>query len=401
VSWYTLYALLIFTPLVRGAVDDWAVSIIHLLTLLALTAFFLDRALAQNWQRVRTAMDKPMLCLIMLTVFSCFRSVHPYTSLWATVLLMNYAAIFYLIVHTVTDRSRLRNLIYLIIAIGVFLSGFGLLKRFGMNPFPWWDYGDLNAVNVTSTYKNHNHLAGYIEMSLPLMLGLFLFSFSGGKMFLLFVMLAAMILSLSRGGWISCFLSLSFMSFVLLTDPNFKRKRLMLYLILLTSFVFFTIIGSTSVVERMLTAAQKEEDASLDSRMTAWKGILEMTADYPAFGTGPGTFALAFTKYQPPGLSSRFTTAHNDYLQFVSELGLPFIAVLIWMMVALYKEGFRKLRHPSRLVRGTTLGAMSGITAILFHSATDFNLHIPANALLFAVLSGIVAVPVSHIESVC
>ncbi len=400
VAWHTLYVLLVFTPLVRGAVHDWAVSIIHLLTLLSLTAFLLDRALTQHWQRIRTAMDKPIFCLMMLAVLSCFRSVHPYSSLWATVLLMNYVTIFYLIVHIVTDRSRLRNLIYLIIGMGVFLSIFGLLKRFGMNPFPWWNYGNLNYPSefLSAVYGNHNHFAGYMEMVIPMMLGLFLFSFSGVKLLLMFVMLTAMILSLSRGGWISCFLSLSFMCFALLTDPHFKRKGLMLFLILLTSFAFFIIIGSTSVVERMLTATQKAEDESLDSRITAWKGILDMIADYPVCGTGPGTYALAVTKYQPPGLNSRFTTAHNDYLHFISEVGLPLIAILVWMMIALYRAGFRKLENPGRLVRGTTLGALSGITAVLFHSAVDFNLHIPANAILFTVLAAVVAAPIPRIR---
>jgi O-antigen ligase len=82
--------------------------------------------------------------------------------------------------------------------------------------------------------------------------------------------------------------------------------------------------------------------------------------------------------------------AHNDYLHFISEAGLPLIAIIAWMMIALYRKGFQKLKNPSRLVRGVTLGAMSGITAILVHSIFDFNLHIPANALLFTVLAATV-----------
>jgi len=396
-SYYTLYALLVFTPLARGAVQDWAVMLIHLLTLTSLTAFLSDRALTRNWQRIRTPLDKPILFLIILAGLSSFVSVHPRSSLWAMVLLVNYAAVFYLTIHNVNTRSRLRHLIYLIIGMAVFLSALGLFKRFGINPFTWWDYGDLNSVNVRATYKNYNHLAGYIEMSLPLMLGLILTGFAQIILlltaYLTFIMLAALILSLSRGGWISSFLSLSFMTFVLLTDRHFKSKGLLLVLVSGVLLVMFIILGSTPVVERILTVTEKDEEASLNSRMTAWKGIMEMISDYPVLGTGPGTFALAFTKYQPPGLNSRFTMAHNDYLQFVSELGLPFIAILIWMTAALYRAGFRKLENPSRLVRGTTLGAISGITAIFFHSAVDFNLHIPANALLFSVLAGIVVAP--------
>ncbi len=37
---------------------------------------------------------------------------------------------------------------------------------------------------------------------------------------------------------------------------------------------------------------------------------------------------------------------------------------------------------------------MSGITAILVHSISDFNLHIPANAILFTVLAALVVAPI-------
>ena len=89
---------------------------------------------------------------------------------------------------------------------------------------------------------------------------------------------------------------------------------------------------------------------------------------------------------------------HNDYLHFISEAGLPLIAIIVWMMIALYRKGFKKLKNLSRLVRGITLGAMAGITAILVHSISDFNLHIPANALLFTVLAALVVGPLPEHE---
>jgi O-antigen ligase len=92
-------------------------------------------------------------------------------------------------------------------------------------------------------------------------------------------------------------------------------------------------------------------------------------------------------------VTPRYFKAHNDYLHFVSEVGLPLIVVILWMIIALYRKGFRKMQNPSRLVRGITIGALSGITAILVHSIGDFNLHIPANALLFTVLAALVVAP--------
>jgi O-antigen ligase len=184
------------------------------------------------------------------------------------------------------------------------------------------------------------------------------------------------------------------MAFALLTSRYFKRKGFILAAIGGSLALALIVLVSTPVVERVRTAMEKEEEASFSSRMVAWGGVMDMIGDYPLLGTGPGTFPTIFTQYQPPGLSRHFTKAHNDYLHFTSEVGLPLIAIFAWMVIAFYKRGFYKLRYPSRLVRGTTLGAMSGITAILFHSISDFNLHIPANAILFTILAAIVVSPI-------
>jgi len=52
----------------------------------------------------------------------------------------------------------------------------------------WWDYVDLKnayAGRLTSTFGCPNHLAGYMEMAIPLILGLFLLSHRPGKLVLL------------------------------------------------------------------------------------------------------------------------------------------------------------------------------------------------------------------------
>jgi len=392
---YSLSALLIITPLIKGAVQEWAVSLIHLVTIVGMAAFLAVRSLNWDWKRIRTPVDQPILMLVVLPVISSLFSVHPRTSLWATVLLLNYVLIFYLTVHTINTRARLRHLIHIIIAMGIFLSVLGLLKRFDANPFPWWNYGHSSW--LTSTYMNHNHFAGYAEMSISVTLGFFLTGFRGGKLVLMIymtgIMVVALALSLSRGGWIAFGLTLVFMAFALLTNRHFERKRFLISLVGGLVFVIFIILGNTPVVQRILTLPQKDADISFKSRLEVWAGIREMISDYPLLGTGPGTFGTAFTRYQPPGLRNHFTMAHNDYLHFTAELGLMLIPILIWMIIALFREGFRKLENLSRLVRGTTLGAMSGIFAIVVHSAADFNLHIPANALLFAVLAAVVATP--------
>jgi O-antigen ligase len=396
---YSLYALLIFTPLARASVQPWAITIIHMVTLIALTAFLLEKTMAWDWKWIKTPLDKPFIALAAFCLLSSVFSLHRTTSFWSMILLLNYLIIFYLTIHTFRTRSQLRQFVYLIIGVAAFISIFGLFKYFGSNPFPWWEYNDvgMSSDRLTATFGNPDHLAGYMEMTLPLVLGLFLIGFERGKKFfiiyLAMLILAALIFSLSRGAWFGSITGLTLMAAYLLFDRHFKRKGLVLGIIGVTLAAAFIVLSTTPVVERILTLTERAPESNLHSRMMVWGGAVRMIENHPVLGTGPGTFAFAYTKFQPPGLSKHYTMAHNDYLHFVSEVGLPLIAIIIWMIIALYRKGFRKLKNPSRLVRGITLGAMSGITAILVHSVGDFNLHIPCNVILFVVLSAIIAAP--------
>jgi O-antigen ligase len=394
-----IYVLLIFAPLARGSVHGWAVNLIHMITLIGVTAFLLEKNRVWDWKWIKTPLDKPIAALMLLVFLSTALSMHWPSSARSVILLTNYLAIYYLIVHTVDTRDRLRRLVWLMVGMGLFLSIFGLFKRFGVNPFPWWDYNELKYTPdfLASTYGNHNHLAGYLEMAILMVLALFLTEYEKGRFFLMvyvtLLMVLALVLSLSRGGWIGFFLGLMFMAAALWRDQRFKNKKVLLAGAGLCLISAIIVLISTPVVERVRTVIEKDQAANLQSRLIAWAGTVEMIKDRPILGTGPGTYATLFPWYQPPGIAAQFDMAHNDYLQVTAETGVFLIPMIIWMIVALFRKGFKKMKNPSRLVRATTLGAMSGIVAILCHSISDFNLHIPANALLFTVLAAVVAAP--------
>ncbi len=370
-----------------------------MVTLIALTAFLLEKCLTWNWEWIRTPLDKPIIVLILVSTLSTVFSVHKYTSIWSFILLINYLIIYYLTIHTVRTRSQFRQLIYIIIGVGAFLSLIGLIKLGGSSPFAWWDYSDLDyGLRLTGTYGNPNHLAGYLEMAIPLLVGLFLTGFRRFNLLpimicLAILLLAAIILSLSRAGWLGIGAGLVFMSFALFTGRHFKRKKLVASLICGFLALVFIVLSSTPVVKRIRTLEQGDQIPNFRARVSIWGGIVKMIQDYPVLGTGPGTFATVFTQYQPPGQKGRYFMGHSDYLHFTAEVGLSLAAIFAWMIIVLYYKGLKKLKNPSRLVKGTTLGAMSAIAAILVHSISDFNLHIPANALLFTVIAALVVAP--------
>jgi len=84
--------------------------------------------------------------------------------------------------------------------------------------------------------------------------------------------------------------------------------------------------------------------------------------------------------------------AHNDYLEVASDLGIPAAALFFGSTGALLVRVARKaVSSEVSFERAMALGCLGSIAAILLHSLTDFNLYIPANALVFSLILGLAA----------
>lgn len=393
---YLLYSLLLFTPLARGSVLQWQQSVIELFALAIIMVLLLEKGLSGRPQRREIALDKPIMALLGLCAVSFVFSRAEQDSAEAFALLLSYVAIFYATLYSVRTREEQLELVYVICGIAVLLAIIGLLKYSGTT-LSFWVYEELTypAAFLSGVYGNHNHMAGYLEMAIPLMLVLFLTRTRRGltKVALLGVVIICIltqILTLSRGGWFSLGISLSFMTVVLMFHDRFQRKRLLALIFVSCLLLVLFVLAGTDVFQRALTMADDETVLGMGGRVIIWKGTLAMIRDFPVIGAGPGSFASVFPQYQPAGSTARFYKAHNDYLHFLAELGVLFLPLLGWLLFALFSEGRKKLRSTSRQTWGVSLGAMVGIVAILAHSFVDFNLLIPANAILFSVLAALV-----------
>ena len=115
-----------------------------------------------------------------------------------------------------------------------------------------------------------------------------------------------------------------------------------------------------------------------------------MVPNNPLLGTGLGTYEDALRPSQTHVVNLTIYNAHNNYLEFASETGLvafsllflPIFYLLIRMIIVFLKD---HRRSRSCIL----LGCIGSTLELLIHSQMDFNLHIPANAMIFALILGI------------
>jgi O-antigen ligase len=444
---YGLIALLVFSPLPAASVNEWSVLAIELAAGLLAAAYILLEPKPRLNRHLESAL-KPMRAvaaaffgfiafqlvplpaalvrLISPAAYS-FRKLYdpdfarlrfmslslaPGRTLQAGLELLAFFLVGFMIVRTVTRGSQIRRIIFVLIGSGLFQTLYGLFELTSGQPRILFYQKVFSLDSVTGTFVNRSHFSGYLEMIVPLAIGLMiarmnLFSFgikgirerflvmtSGGLPGNLLaaagivVMSLGIILSNSRAGLVV--LLFSFFLFAGLSVLAFGRVgyrelwiRNFLRITVIAVLVLALFVGIGTTVQRFRLDNLLHEDRPL-----FWANAAGMVKDFPLFGTGLGTFVEVYPAYEtrggPEGL---LVHAHNDYLEFLSELGLVGTALLLGGVLYLAVRAFlawRERRNPE--AKGLALGGIVSLAGMGLHTLTDFNLHVPANMLLFAVV---------------
>lgn len=385
---FGIAAIMVFTPLARGAVRIWSVIPVLAVSYSLIFLWLIKAANAKLYKFKKTPADIPIAIFIILALGSFIFSGYKYESLLSLLKLFSYIGIYYLIVNG-SDHAMRKKLAWLAIFIGTGLSIYGLLQYGNYLDRSWWIPKDFLA----STFVNHNHLAGYLELVIPLALAIIMAKSRLSLLARTFtmvsvaVMAGAIILSQSRGGWMGLGLSLGLMVSIAFKRNSGNKKYIALVviaLVLLTGLLYF---GGERILTRIdIPGAGSNGDASLGIRHKIWQGGYSLVSHDPVTGTGIGTFAHAFPRYGPEGLKVQANFAHNDYLQMASEMGLLAPFVMLWIFCsfiisAIKQKGFNPY----------SIGCAMGVMSLAIHGLVDFNFHIPSNMILFAIWCAIIA----------
>jgi O-antigen ligase/tetratricopeptide (TPR) repeat protein len=265
------------------------------------------------------------------------------------------------------------------------------------------------------TYRNRNHFAGLLEMVLPISVAYAIAHLkpdssertarrsddtlpilgvlkSCAAFAVAALMLTAIVFSLSKMGFVGCLSGFLLMGVLALTTRVQGTKKWLgvAALALLFAAVFFGL--PSDPLANAYTEFVSNNPASAEGRIPIWSDTLHLLRAYPVFGSGLGTYGTAFLKYQTALVDLDFGFAHNDYLQLATELGFVGFLIFIGLMSAVLVHAIRTATQgPDRTTRILGLGCAGAIAAISVHSLSDFNMYIPANALILAWIAGIVA----------
>ncbi|WP_227819802.1 O-antigen ligase family protein [Marinobacterium aestuarii] len=434
-------ALLVWLPLPLGSNQEWSNGLFVLLTALLGGLWGLQKlypgaagnsGARQRGSALRKSI-KPALPLFVLLVLCqlwvCVQlisgiSLDTGASIQYLMLGCAYALLFLLIVGLFHTRSRLTLLLGVLVVSGTVQAFYGSLMT--LSGIEWLLSGPKTSYigTATGTFVNRNHLAGYLEMTLACGIGLLL-ALRDGRSFrwrhllellmgpkarlrlALVIMVIALVMTRSRMGNTAFFASLLIVGglFVMLNREHRLRNGLILAsLILIDVLVISQYFGLEKLKDRLINTQLQDQvvNGEVVSRANEIRDDLYIYAwpqlqQNPLTGSGAGSFEASFQRYPGEEIRAHFDHAHNDYLQFAIEYGaIGMLPLVFFVLGALYHALKALWRRESWYRSGVGFGAAMGIIALMIHSATDFNLQIPANAATFITLCAIAVLANSH-----
>jgi len=281
----------------------------------------------------------------------------------------------------------------------------------------------VNTGNATTfasgTYASRDHYAGLIEMVLPFPVMFAVAALRRDRnqfespaapaikaSFLLgiaAIMLVAIILSLSRMGFLAALASLLVAG---AAAASFRwngtgDRRSWRRWVPTAAVTFIVVFGFFFLPTNPLLARfadfNNASDISPDTRIQIWRDAMGLVKDYPLFGCGMGGFESCFLKYKTVGPMYTVDYAHNDYLQVLAELGLFGFAAGLLFVSRVFQRAFRATFHSGSVDgRYVAIACVASMTAILLHSFVDFNMYVPANGMLFAWIAGIAGISLTR-----
>jgi O-antigen ligase/Tfp pilus assembly protein PilF len=365
-----------------------------------------------DWSEIKfasTPLNFPILSFIILCLLSLIWSDNFFVSFKELPLFLAGPLLYVIVINNINNQRQINRILTITLTVAGLFGIYGILQYNGID-FPFW-IRNVGRQQVFGLFGNVNFFAEYLIIPLPIAISLFFTSRNKLIKVLLLISILTMgtslILTFTRGSYLSLGISLIFMAFLFLTyrgkniiKENKKYFLIVLLIIIIVASLFFipnpfnkpeTVVYK--IKSRISISAITESD-SIRSRITNWKYTILMIKDHFFLGSGIGTYKYNSLKYQAEFFDQGdnrslypyvfMTKTHNEYLQLWAELGIVGLGIFLWLLVTYFIYGFKLLKRiNNNYNQGLVIGLMGAVVAVLVDGIFGFPFHLPATIVLF------------------
>ncbi|MCX7721690.1 MAG: O-antigen ligase family protein [Verrucomicrobiae bacterium] len=404
-----LGVMLAFGPVAMGAVRLQEFLLVQALAIALLGLWLLRLWVSPEPRLFWPPVCWPVAAFILYAVVRYLSADIEYVARAELIRLLVYAAVFFVVINNLQPQASASAISFALVFVGMGIAAYAIYQFITGSDYVW-QFVKPYKHRGSGTYINPNHLAGLLEMLLPVALG---YVIAGRQKpvtkvllgYAALVILFGLAVTVSRGSWVAAGLSLLLFFGILAWRSNYRLPAIALFTLLVVACVYFA-PRSFFLEQRVRRTVAQVRYLEADTRYELWDATVRMWKDHFWFGVGPGHFDYCFRKYRPESIQARPDRAHNDYLNALADWGTAGGAILAAMLGLFWAGVLKAWRRVRELTNGElgrrssnrfafVLGASLGLVALLLHSWVDFNLHVPANAL---VAVGLGALITAHIR---
>ncbi len=404
--------MLVFAPLAFGAVDAWSFLVVQVVAAVVFVLWGVRLWLNPRGRLLWPPLAWVVLAFMIYAVARYFTADIEYIARLETIQVLLFGGLFFAALNNLRGQEEISAVSGTLIVLGTGIACYAVAQMMHHSNHVWNQISPYTG-RASGTYISPNNLSCLLAMLLPLALAYLLV----GKVHIVtrilliyaaLAMAAGLAVTFSRGGWLAAAAGIFLLLGILLGHGNHRLKAVLLLVVLLAGggFMISHYLSKTVTYMRRVETPEGNGglvmiDASAGSRLLLWQAAGRMWADNPWFGVGPAHYDYRFREYRPEAMQGRPDRVHNDYLNLLADWGtvggVIVLAGLGFFVGWLKKTWPHVRREENDFGTGQSnrfaffLGATGGLAALAVHSLMDFNLHVPANALVGVTLLGLLA----------
>jgi len=348
-----------------------------------------------------------LVLYFVINLLSVFWSVNFSLSLKALFSkVLKYILLFLIMYDFIDSKDKLKRLliviassIFLITINGLiqqFITGYDLLRR-----YPSFKYVTYSALKfptylkmafqlppeqrgyVTSSFPYPNDYATWLITLLPLAITLSVFGLKEAGLRIRVLGYSAMslltyslFLTKTRGAWVAFSIGIICLSIL-------RSKKLIIAFVIVAAifYIFMPLHVKEAVTSKL----------SFKDRISMWSVSTEMIKDRPLRGFGLNTYFNNFKIYRKDkDKYKRGSYAHNCYLQQAADVGIPGLAIFLYLLFSIFWYSFhRMIKMKDKFYLNCCIGIWVGLLSFSVYAFVDTNFYSLPLVTLFWFMTGL------------